>query len=66
MIDEFKDMLGQIIDFMETHYDPFFHLPFLTCAVGLGVITLVTDFFVKGGLDDDYSELDDNDDSGEW
>lgn len=66
MIDSFKDMIGQIIDFMETHTDPFFHLPFLTCAVGLGVITLISDFFVNGGLDDEYSELDENDDSDEW
>lgn len=47
MIDSFKEMIGQIVDFMVTHTDPYFGLPFLTAAVGLGVIEVISDYFTK-------------------
>lgn len=47
MIDEFKEMIGQIVDFMVTNTDPYFGLSFLAAAVGLGVVEVVSDYFTR-------------------
>lgn len=53
MINEFKDMIQMIVDFMHTHSDPYFNLPFLTLTVAVGVMSVVTDFFTRGDSDDE-------------
>lgn len=47
MKEQFLEMIRAVVDFMSTHYDPYFGLPFLTAAVGLGVVEVVTDYFTK-------------------
>lgn len=47
LVDQFKSMIDSIITFMYNNTDPFFGLPFLTLAVGLGVAELISDYFTK-------------------
>lgn len=49
--DFITDIIGDVVDFMVTHTEPFFGLSLLSCAVGFAFIEAVSEFFVKG--DDD-------------
>lgn len=51
--DFITDIIGDVVDFMVTHTEPFFGLSLLSCAVGFAVIELISDYFTgKGDFDD--------------
>lgn len=45
-------IVNGVVDFMVTHTEPFFGLSLLSCAVGLAVVELVSDYFTRDGGDD--------------